>query len=122
VGHHEVNPGGTCHTEAFIILAHSATLIDPAEGPLHFPPTPTTPPLPPILYRWTLAVLAMWTNQVHVPLGQALAQRIRVAGLVIDQPLGALPGTPPSAPWSSDAFQRGGVPPSKYLGKSNLVF
>jgi hypothetical protein len=83
----------------------AAKISQPRKRPFHLPPALIAPQLPSILQGWSLAVFAVRTNQINPPLGQTLAQRVRITCLVINQPLGSLPGTPTATSGHSNRLQ-----------------
>jgi hypothetical protein len=95
------------HRDVALPAHHQATKISqPGEGSCHFPAPLIAPQLPTVLQGRFRAVLAMRTKQVNASLGQTLAQWVRVTGLVINQPRGALAGPSTALPWHSNRLQR----------------
>jgi hypothetical protein len=93
------------HRDVVLPAHHQAAKISkPGKRPLNLPPPFIAPPLPPVLHRRFLAILSMRTNRP--PSGHTRAQRLRIAGFVIDQPLGSLPRPPSPLPRHRDGFQR----------------
>jgi hypothetical protein len=74
---------------------HEATEIsEPSEGPFDFPSTLVASQLATVLQRRPYPVLSVGANQLNPTPGQALAQRIRVTGFIINDPFGVLPWAP----------------------------
>jgi hypothetical protein len=86
------------HRDMVLPAPHqTAKISQPRKGPRHLPPALITPQLPPILQRRPCTVVAVRTDQINASPGQALTQFVRIAGFVVDQPLGALPRTTATA-------------------------
>src|SRR5687767_13440807 len=94
------------HRDMALPAHHQAAKISqPCKRPLYLPPTLIAPQLPSILQWRPLAVLAMRTNQLNTPPRQALTQFVRIAGFVVDQPLGSLPRTTATASGHGNRLQ-----------------
>lgn len=60
--------------------------VEPGDGPFDLPATPVAKELPRVVSRLADAALAVRTDQLDAPLGEALSQRIAVGGPVVDEP------------------------------------
>ena len=70
---------------------HQATKIaHPGKRPFNLPTALVTAQLATVLQRGSLAVSAMWTNQINAPRPQALAKGVSIRRLVIDETRGLL--------------------------------
>ena len=90
---------------AFPAHHQAAEISQPCKRPLYLPPTLIAPQLPSILQWRPRAVLAMRTNQLNTSPRQALTQFVRIAGFVVDQPLGSLPRTTATASGHGNRLQ-----------------
>jgi hypothetical protein len=79
---------GTVHPDIALPAHHQTAKISaPGKRPFHLPAALIAPQFSPVLQWRLLAVLAMRTDQIAPAFGQALMQSIRIACLVINEPL-----------------------------------
>jgi hypothetical protein len=91
------------HGDVSLPTHHEATEIsEPGERSFDFPSALVASQLAPVLQRRLYPVLSLGANQLDTTPGQALAQRIRVAGFIVDRPFGVLPWAPR---WAKKARQ-----------------
>ena len=94
------------HRDMVLPAHHQAAKISqPGQRPLDLPPPLIAPQLPSILQWRPLAVVARRTNQLTTPPRQALTQCVRIAGVVVEPPLGALPRTTATASGHGNRLQ-----------------
>jgi hypothetical protein len=95
------------HGDVSLPTRHEATEIsEPGERAFDFPSALVGSQLAPVLQRRLYPVLSLGANQLDTTPGQALAQRIRVAGFIVDRPFGVLPWAPRTATGHGHRLQR----------------
>jgi hypothetical protein len=103
------------HFDAPIVTDQkSAEVAEPRESSLDLPASSVSPQFPAVLQNGFGAVGPVWADQVDTPLFQAIPQRIRVGGLVVNQSRRFATGSP-------TAISRDGHTTQRFLDERDFV-
>lgn len=72
----------------FVANDESFEAVQPADGAFDNPSTAVASKLTSVLGRWSNTIAAVRTDEIDAPIGQPLAERIAVGGLVVDELIG----------------------------------